>query len=427
LSGFDSMARKASRKKEPAARQIDQTPDGIRGWVLFATRALLLLAAAISLYLAWWSLKGHPVPGCGPQSGCREVLHSRWAYWLGIPVSVPATGLYVATFVVTLLLAGRSWTWPLLLAACCLIIGASLWFLALQAFVLKRFCPFCTVADLSGLAAAALFMVHGAKRLQLSKTVPLGPVAAAVALLAALVVGQLVHQPKQWKISGGSDTAPDPGRKRDIEIFNGRFHFTIPEVPLLGMPAASNIIVILYDYTCETCREMHGSLGQVRKQLGAELAVIALPVPLDPACNPVLKQTLPAHSNACEYARIALAVHRAAPNEFEQFDEWLFSRPALPQLETARAEAVKLVGAQALEAALRDGTVDTQIKSNMNVFVASFLRGNGSLPQIISGDKVATGVFPRVEDIYQLLEQLIGLKRPLASGTVPKTNVVEPR
>ena len=50
-------------------------------------RAGLLLALGISLFLAWNSLQGGGIPGCGPESGCNDVLNSRWSKTGPIPVS----------------------------------------------------------------------------------------------------------------------------------------------------------------------------------------------------------------------------------------------------------------------------------------------------------------------------------------------------
>src|SRR4051812_18709738 len=62
--------------------------------LLLLVRLLMAGAVGISAYLAWTSLSAGAVAGCGPDSACDKVLHSRWAYWLGIPVSLPALLVY---------------------------------------------------------------------------------------------------------------------------------------------------------------------------------------------------------------------------------------------------------------------------------------------------------------------------------------------
>src|ERR1017187_6158953 len=70
-------------------------------------RVLLLTAMSGAGYLAWVAIHNGPVAGCGPESGCDAVLHSRWAYWLDVPVSVPAVLVYLALLGATVLLQKR--------------------------------------------------------------------------------------------------------------------------------------------------------------------------------------------------------------------------------------------------------------------------------------------------------------------------------
>src|SRR6266480_7808865 len=63
--------------------------------LLFLARILIIAALGISAYLAWSSLSGKAVAGCGPDSSCDKVLHSQWGYWFGLPVSVLALRVYV--------------------------------------------------------------------------------------------------------------------------------------------------------------------------------------------------------------------------------------------------------------------------------------------------------------------------------------------
>src|SRR5688572_11421430 len=74
----------------------------IRRRVLCIIRGLAGTAAALSAYLGWISFGGIAVAGCGPGGGCQEVLHSKWAYWLYVPVSVLAFGVYLLILIATL-------------------------------------------------------------------------------------------------------------------------------------------------------------------------------------------------------------------------------------------------------------------------------------------------------------------------------------
>ncbi|HCZ03366.1 MAG TPA: hypothetical protein DHV39_08130, partial [Verrucomicrobiales bacterium] len=85
---------KKKRKQQltPSHQQANESLTGT--WIHFV-RALLASAMAITAYLAFVSLSSEGgTPGCGPDSGCDQVLTSPWAYWLGIPVSLPGLALY---------------------------------------------------------------------------------------------------------------------------------------------------------------------------------------------------------------------------------------------------------------------------------------------------------------------------------------------
>ena len=127
---------------------------------------LLAVAIAGAGYLAWASLHHGPVAGCGTESGCDKVLHSRWAYWLDMPVSVPALLVYLALLGATVLLQKRPapdderGSWAAIIALSVIVAGAALWFVGLQVFVIKAFCKFCMTAHACGFTAALLCLKH---------------------------------------------------------------------------------------------------------------------------------------------------------------------------------------------------------------------------------------------------------------------------
>src|SRR5437016_397646 len=72
-----------------------------RIWAILPVRILSLAAAAVGGYLAWASFGGAMFVGCGAPADCLQVLRGRWAYWLGIPVSIPAVTVYIAVLCAT--------------------------------------------------------------------------------------------------------------------------------------------------------------------------------------------------------------------------------------------------------------------------------------------------------------------------------------
>src|SRR5438045_341003 len=81
------MTSKAKNKKQDA---------NLHPGTLVLMRVLAVAALLLAAYLASIALSGSRVAGCGPESGCDQVLQSRWSKWFGIPVSLPAIGLYLA-------------------------------------------------------------------------------------------------------------------------------------------------------------------------------------------------------------------------------------------------------------------------------------------------------------------------------------------
>ena len=145
----------------PSAPVVSSTPP----WLILV-RALLTVAIVGASYLAWVAIHNGPVAGCGAESGCDKVLHSRWAYWLDIPVSVPALLVYLALLGATILLQKRPapdderGSWAAIIALSLIVAGAALWFVGLQVFVIKAFCKFCMTAHACGFAAALLCLKH---------------------------------------------------------------------------------------------------------------------------------------------------------------------------------------------------------------------------------------------------------------------------
>src|SRR6185503_10237442 len=141
------------------------TRDGIlRGGRAAAIRLLILAAAGISAYLLSVSLSGGRAVGCGPGSACDEVLQSRWAYVFGIPVSAAALVVDLALLFTSFSCGTKSTpkqrrgAWEIMVPCAVLVVGAALWFVALQAFVLHRFCPWCMAAHLCGAIGAVVLL-----------------------------------------------------------------------------------------------------------------------------------------------------------------------------------------------------------------------------------------------------------------------------
>src|SRR4051812_37530165 len=119
------MSSKANNKRQDAT---------LKPGTLILMRVVAVAALLVAAYLAGIALSGSRVAGCGPESGCDQVLQSRWSKWLGIPVSLPAIALYLAVLGFLSRLGPKKRVeeqrraWRILFGCAIAILGAALWF-----------------------------------------------------------------------------------------------------------------------------------------------------------------------------------------------------------------------------------------------------------------------------------------------------------
>jgi len=381
------------------------------------------------------------MPGCGSGSGCDAVMSSRWGRWGFIPVAVPGAAVYLAILIALWFTGARASTaqqktaWSALVVLSATTIGAVLWFSALQLFVIKRICAYCMAGHLCGLTAASLILWGapfraapagtGRKRREAAAK-PVLPKLLRIAgiLLGVLIVGQLVFEPKthsvtparEFRVDGTQAPLPDAAAAgaRVVSLFGGSVRVAANSLPLLGRADAPHIVLELFDYTCASCRAMHPFLKQARQRYGQQLAILVVPVPIHPACNPVVAGFDPQHQGACEYAQYALAVWKANPQKFAAFHEWLLESPK--PLPEAQQYAEQLVGADAFRVALTDPVVVRAAKDGIRYYQS--LRG-GRMPKLVLPGAAIEGPINSADDLFRLLEQQLGVAPlpPAAPGT----------
>lgn len=400
-----------SRYREPGAA------------VVWAMRGLAVVALAVSGFLLYEALAaGRPLPGCGPGSGCAEVLRSGWSRWLGVPVAGPATVVYAVLLAATLHVGRtqptgrRRIAWMVLLIGAATAAGAATWFVIVQAAWLGAWCRYCLLVHGSGLALAALvaWAAPVGRRRILAGDPPdpmliAPPVATLLVLVGLLPVGALAAGQLLWpepttrvqRLGGTGELDTGPGPDRTLSVLGGKVRLSPHQYPTLGSPDAPVIMAYLFDYTCPTCRHVHGLLEGARDRYGDQLGIVALPTPLDADCNPLVEETEPRHEYGCELATLALAVWRADPAKFAAFDRWLFEPELPPTPAAARAKAVELIGEAALNEALASPWVRQQVPRNATLYQ---LAEGGALPLLIVGSTTIQGRPGTAEDLYDLLE-----------------------
>ena len=422
---------------------------------LHCARALLLIAMTGAGYLAWVAFHHGAAAGCGVESGCNAVLQSRWAYWLDVPVSVPAVLAYLALLGSTVLLQKRPapddqrGSWAAIIVLSVIVVGAAFWFVSLQVFVIQSFCKYCLTAHVCGFAAALLCLMNipyatdpdtpmwttGSGKRGVPRQAVLPLVLVGLAGVAVLAGGQMLVQKQRNVVksfaaqkpaaatnaalaailAAAAELPPSPNARliapRTLSLYSNQFIIKFDDVPMLGSPDAPHVIVCLLDYTCIHCRHLHPILEKMSEQFSNQLGIVCLPVTLSPDGNPFIPK---GHSygdtNSAAYARLGLAVWRAKPEAHRQFDHWMFTGVKPPPLAQAEQYAAQLVGADKLKAALADPWVAHQLLTDCKLHRANWLAVDSSeMPQIVMGNAVSSGPINSVAHLEILLDRYMGL------------------
>lgn len=509
-------------------------------------RLICMAALGISVYLAWTAFSMGNVYGCssGALIDCEHVLTSHWSKVMGVPVSVPAAGLY-ASLIALLVFARhsgpkslRQLVWGGMTLGTSMAGLAALWFIGLQVFVLKHYCPYCLVVHTCGIVLAVTMLASQFCPLSLKlksagisivgvgaligiqagtpkpdqfeivhydhavpaaadsrgvsdsietdvfaaapgdvfeapgeafaapgevfdapfaddaametnsvgtenpaareSAMPKDPqpadkppsVATTLLLISPPRLLKLTHllfltfphpddeaatstdaaaidetsEPattiavESAKESDGdsavtSDAAtadstekpathvpatvvPKPPERRLLTFAGSRFTLDIKQWPLLGKTDAKYVFVEMFDYTCPHCRNTHHAISGAQKKYGNDLAIFALPVPLENACNPAA--TGGSHPGACEMAKIAIAVWRLDPAKFQAFHDWMFQGQRT--VSTARTFAETLVDKDRLKSELNSDVPSQYISRHVSLYQRV---GSGQVPKLI--------------------------------------------
>jgi hypothetical protein len=112
---------------------------------------------------------------------------------------------------------------------------------------------------------------------------------------------------------------------------------------------------------------------------------------LDAECNPGIPNTSYQHMNACNYARLGLAVWRVKPEAYEAFDHFMFQTNYPPSLQEARAAANKLVGQEEMAKVLKDPRLEDLVRTGVSIFHSGALQRR-VLPILITSEEVEYGI-----------------------------------
>jgi uncharacterized membrane protein len=386
----------------------------------WALAALALAATVVALYLAVvaWHYDGLPV-GCGEDSGCAEVLSSRWSGLLGIPVAVLGVGTYLLTCWAAVRPAWTKAPWILCLVAAVLL-SAALWFLFLQVVVLRAICPWCVAEHLLGIAIAVMSIGQArASRRFTGRTLWSATLVGVLGVAVLALLQSIQAERVSFVRLADTGMAVSGGDGVNVHLLQGRLTLDPHAEPRLGDAAAPLRVYLMFDYCCPHCRRVHQYLLDALAAQPQRFCLICLPMPRDADCNPLITQTQERFEHACELALLALAVWQTRPEAFAEFDRWLFAPSQPPSPAAAQARAEQLVAPELLGAALKHSGPQRRLARNIQAFNDSQI---AYLPVIMSpGMDTIVGRPESREALLQVLERDLFRTAPHAS-TSPETS-----
>ena len=119
--------------------------------------------------------------------------------------------------------------------------------------------------------------------------------------------------------SAKKDAAAQVKERRFVTLAGGTLKLDVAQWPLAGKQDAKYIFVEMFDYTCDHCRRTHAAIAGAKTALSGNMAVLALPIPLNTNCNTAITQTGPRMAEACEISILAVALWRVDPSKLTNF------------------------------------------------------------------------------------------------------------
>ena len=191
---------------------------------------------------------------------------------------------------------------------------------------------------------------------------------------------------------------PEVPERRLLTFAGNRFTLDVKQWPLLGKTEAKYVFVEMFDYTCPHCRNTHHAIAGAQKKYGDDLAIFALPVPLEKKCNSAA--TGGGHPGACELARIAIAVWRIDPSKFQEFHDWMFKTTRSES--AARQFAETLVDKERLKTEMSSGVPGQYIGRHVSLYQRV---GSGQVPKLIFPSTTMQGEVNSINTLCQAIER----------------------
>ena len=381
----------------------------------FLTKVAAILfgtALILSFYLAWQSAAGKALPGCGPGSGCGQILQSRWSVIGNVPVSLLGAAAYGCLFFFTFRRTPLPrWQGSLEKMLSVVVLGGAIWFVMVQAFILKAFCPWCCTAHLLAGTGVVALWISRPKVVEKDPSAQLGVIELAVPLAAvaalALLQSQVPEVERLQEKSLSKSIIASPGT---LSLYNGRMVLDPADLPSIGLPNSTVTAVALTDFTCPHCRELHQTLTRLTAERPGQLQTILLPASFDP--------------EARQLHRIMLSLWRIKPDAYHMVSGNLADGLINPTVKDVLAAVQKQVDGKFYELAWAqsDWVQDTLRKGEELMALNGKEAGSSTLPQLLIRDRLLTGT-PHFETLVALLDgaPAPATAPPTASPAVPPT------
>lgn len=208
---------------------------------------------------------------------------------------------------------------------------------------------------------------------------------------------QSVEKDSDENKSESSAAAKD---RKLAEMKGGKAKLLIHQWPHCGNDNAEYAVIEMFDYNCRHCRSTHQAVKAAKEQMGDQLVVIALPVPLNNRCNKQVNQTMPQFFESCDLARLAVAVWRTDPDKFGQFHNYMFTGPIAPNYETAKKQAESLVDAVKLNEILATDLPQAYIEKHVQLYQVA---GGGTIPKLLFKSTAIVGEFNSTSGLIDVI------------------------
>lgn len=212
---------------------------------------------------------------------------------------------------------------------------------------------------------------------------------------------QAAAQPAQKQPSEQAQTARKV--RRLACFYNNQIKLDVTQWPLVGDPNAKFVFVEMFDYSCPHCRRTHQqAIKGAQSKLNGQLAVMALPLPLNTNCNRAIQKTGHLFGESCELAKLAVAVWRVDRAKFSDFHNWMFTGNDSPNYATARHYAEQLVDKEKLATEYNSKIVAAFIQKHVQIYE---MINKGDVPKLMFPTTSIVGEFKSADALVELVKE----------------------